>query len=156
MADGVIVLNLGTGGNSVSTYHYTRTSDSAVVDVQKFAIINPNDPLEAAAPVKATAPLPTDNALITRGLVHMEDFTVALKQMLNAIRAPEYIEPATGRVRITLDAIAGSLTLATISSVSNVGSVTALQQLGSQDIKQTHIFPLDAIVWADVVRGRIT
>lgn len=156
MADGAIVLNLGTGGSSMSTYHYTRASDSAVVDVQKFAIINPNDPLEASAPVQSSAPTPTQNALITRGLVHVEDYSFAMKQMLNAIRSPDYLEPTTGRVRVSLDAIAGALTLTTITSVTNVGSVTSLNQLAAQDIKQVHVFPLDAIAWADTVRSRIT
>lgn len=84
------------------------------------------------------------NALPTTELdVSMEDLAVALKNILNALTRPMWINPSTGKM------IIDSGTISTVSTITNVPTI------GNNDT-QSLIINVMRTNWADNIRGRIT
>ena len=85
--------------------------------------------------------------------VCLSDVNATLNAILEALVRPLSIDPSTGRLRILLDAITGSLTLSTLSTVSTVTSMTQLQGANAWDVLCR---PLDRNLWNNSVRMRIS
>ena len=91
--------------------------------------------------------------------VSLSDINAALYAILEAITRPINQDPGTGRVRVLLDAITASLTLATITTVSTVttcSTVTNQAQMGTAPIWDVLQKPLDRNLWNNSVRMRIS
>jgi len=94
--------------------------------------------------------------------VTLSDINAALYAILEAITRPISQDPGTGRTRVLLDAITGSLTLGTISTVTTVTTVTTCStltnqaQMGGAPIWDVLQKPLDRNLWNNSVRMRIS
>lgn len=92
--------------------------------------------------------------------ISLDDLCAAFTAALTKIIDPMTIDPATGRLRMSLDAIAASLTLATITTVttvttcSTVTSVTNKTQEGGVP-SSGMVFDAMALTWASSVRRAI-
>lgn len=64
-------------------------------------------------------------------------------------------DASTGRLRILLDAITASLTLATVTTVSTVSTVSNLPAIGNLNTNST-VADLIQLCWAESVRANIT
>lgn len=97
-------------------------------------------------------------------LTVVNDMAVALKMLMEYIANPTNIDPATGRLRVSLDNIAAALTLATITTVTTVTTVTTCSTVTSVTNKtQEGGVPSNSTVfdamqnnWANSVRRAIT
>lgn len=85
--------------------------------------------------------------------VSLTDVAAALWAILEALTRPISQEPGTGRQRILLDGITGSLTLSTITTVSTVTNQT---QMGGFPILDVLLKPTDRNLWNNSVRQRIS
>ncbi len=85
--------------------------------------------------------------------VSLADVNASLYAILEAITRPIGQDPGTGRLRVLLDSITGSLTLSTITTVSTVTSMTQLQGGNAWDVLCK---PLDRNLWNNSVRQRIS
>ena len=85
--------------------------------------------------------------------VSLTDVAGALWAILEALTRPISQEPGTGRQRILLDGITGSLTLSTITTVSTVTNQT---QMGGFPILDVLLKPTDRNLWNNSVRQRIS
>ena len=85
--------------------------------------------------------------------VSLSDLNATLYAILEALTRPISQEPGTGRQRILLDAITGSLTLATVTTV---GTVTTMTQLGGFPVLDVLLKPTDRNLWSNSVRQRIS
>lgn len=117
------------------------------------------------ARVETQQPSQSDPALITRGYVSIEDVCAMLARALHLLANPPSNEPATGRTRVTIDAIAGSLTLGTITNITNlptlanvttVAGVTNQSQMGGQPLEPTLLWDTTKASWAALVRSRVS
>jgi hypothetical protein len=91
--------------------------------------------------------------------VSLSDISAALYAILEAITRPISQDPGTGRLRVLVDAITASLTLATITTVSTVttcSTVTNQSQMGTAPIWDVLQKPLDRNLWNNSVRMRIS
>ena len=91
--------------------------------------------------------------------VTLSDLNAALFAILEAITRPISQDPSTGRTRVLLDAISGSLTLGTITTVSTVTTCSTLTnqaQMGGAPIWDVLQKPLDRNLWYNSVRTRIS
>jgi hypothetical protein len=88
--------------------------------------------------------------------VSLADVNASLYAILEAITRPIGQDPGTGRTRVLLDAITGSLTLATVTSVTTVSAVTSLSQLNGAPVWDVLAKPLDRNLWYNSVRQRIS
>jgi hypothetical protein len=88
--------------------------------------------------------------------VSLSDINAALYAILEAITRPINQDPGTGRMRVLLDAITASLTLATITTVSTCSTVTNQAQMGTAPIWDVLQKPLDRNLWNNSVRMRIS
>ena len=91
--------------------------------------------------------------------VNLADINAALYAILEAITRPISQDPGTGRTRVLLDAITGSLTLGTISTVTTVTTCSTLTnqaQMGGAPIWDVLQKPLDRNLWNNSVRMRIS
>jgi hypothetical protein len=165
--DGQVQVAPDSTGKKVGTFEVTRAVDAVVEERQKIVLVDPSDPGTAAGdngagvvPMTGAAQQ-TGYGLSVRGMQAIEDLAIAMRQALNFMIKPVYLEAATSRARVTLDAIAAGLTLSTVTTVggvTNVGtvaSVTNQANIGGVDAKQAMIFPMDATAWAATVRNRI-
>lgn len=130
----------GTGDN-VATFQVTR--DALVQMIQAMALVDPTS--AQGAGVDATGGL----------TVSQIDLDTAIRKLLNLLENPPSLEPSTGRLRITLDAMAGGLTLANVSTCATVTTVSNLNAVGGEDIKQTLIFANELQAWGLTVRNCI-
>ena len=85
--------------------------------------------------------------------VCLSDVNATLYAILEAITRPIAQDPGSGRTRVLLDAITGSLTLSTITTVSTLTSMTQLQGGNAWDVLCK---PLDRNLWYNSVRQRIS
>jgi hypothetical protein len=123
------------------------------------------------ANVDTVAPTQVDPALFVRGFAQIEDICISLKRAIDLLEVPPGSETATGRLRVTLDAIAGALTLGTVTTVgtvtnitnlptlanvTTVAAVTTANQLGGQDARTSLIHANEQQAWAALVRARIS
>ena len=88
--------------------------------------------------------------------VSLSDINAALYAILEALTRPISQDPGSGRIRVLLDAITASLTLATITTVSTVTTVTNQSQMGTAPIWDVLQKPLDRNLWYNSVRQRIS
>ena len=88
--------------------------------------------------------------------VSLSDLNAALYAILEAITRPMSQDPGTGRQRVLLDAITASLTLATVSAVTTVSTVTNQSQMGGFPITDVLLKPTDRNLWNNSVRQRIS
>lgn len=91
--------------------------------------------------------------------VSLSDISAALYAILEAITRPISQDPGTGRLRVLLDAITGSLTLSTISAVTTVttvSTVTNQSQMNGYPIQDVLLKPTDRNLWHNSVRQRIS
>jgi hypothetical protein len=88
--------------------------------------------------------------------VCLSDVNATLQAILEAIVRPMSLDPATGRLRVLLDAITASLTLSTITTVSTVTTVSSLTQLQGGNAWDVLCKPLDRNLWNNSVRQRIS
>ena len=84
--------------------------------------------------------------------VSLSDVNASLYAILEAVTRPIGQDPGTGRMRVLLDAITGSLTLSTISTVS---TLTTISQLNGAPVWDVLGKPLDRNLWYNSVRQRI-
>lgn len=93
--------------------------------------------------------------------VEVSDLKAILEAIFMAIANPMCQDPATGRIRISLDALASGLTLGTVSTVttvttvSTVSLVTNISQIGGFSANQL-INDLMHLTWGEAVRRLIT
>ncbi len=85
--------------------------------------------------------------------VSLADLNASLYAILEAITRPIGQDPGTGRLRVLLDAITGSLTLSTITTVTTVTSLNSLAGASAWDVLCK---PVDRNLWYNSVRQRIT
>ena len=88
--------------------------------------------------------------------VSLSDINASLYAILESLRRPIPLDPSTGRLRILLDAITASLTLATVSTVTTCSTVTSLTQLQGANAWDVLCKPLDRNLWNNSVRQRIS
>lgn len=100
-----------------------------------------------------------------RQVMHMADFKAALSMLLDYLANPIHVNN-NAQMRVSIENIAGALTLNTINTVNGVttvttvaavtvvNSVTNLAQLGGFKA-DSMIFDNMAGVWANCLRGRI-
>lgn len=85
----------------------------------------------------------------------LKDVAVYLKNILNAVVRPVFMDPTNGTVRVT-----GSLTTAgTVSTVSTVTSVTTMANqtnIGGFSAQLTELYDMTKSTWAASVRSRIS
>lgn len=118
---------------------------------------------------------------VTLGLATaVRDISVSMRQMVQQINRPMAVDPATGRIRQSLENIAAGVTLATVTTVGTVSSVTSigtlstvttvtnvttvgtvntvttLSQLRGFDIKDTSMNVWDRTLWGQNIRPRIS
>ena len=141
-------------GDNISTFQVSR--DATTEQIQAIAVVD--------AGTANPALVDTTGSLQTL----MYDLDASIRELLTQSSNPLWLEASTGRLRITLDAMAGALTLATITTVSTVttvgtvNTVTAVttltnqNQMGAQDIKQTLLFSNELMAWGTNVRNCIT
>jgi hypothetical protein len=88
--------------------------------------------------------------------ITLSDIYLALKQILNALVRPIWIDPTTGRVNInsitTLPTLANVTTLADTTRLNNVGATAATQQ----SALYVMLYGLERCNWAQNVRSRIS
>jgi hypothetical protein len=82
------------------------------------------------------------------------DFTVALLRALENITDGPMVEPASGRLRVVLDATGGAQVLGTVSTVTTVAAATTLNQLAGIPVNSMVYDAIDT-AWAQCIRGRI-
>jgi hypothetical protein len=83
--------------------------------------------------------------------VSLTDLAAALYAILEAITRPISQEPGTGRLRVSLDAAA-----VTMTGVTTVSTVTSMTQLQSGNAWDVLCKPLDRNLWNNSVRMRIS
>ncbi len=83
--------------------------------------------------------------------VSVSDLAAAIYTILEAITRPISQEPGTGRMRVSLEAAA--VTMAGVTTVSTVTSMTQLQGGNAWDVLCK---PLDRNLWNNSVRMRIS
>jgi len=89
--------------------------------------------------------------------VAVQDLQQALMYAIENIANPSSQDPATGRLRVTVDNVtAGTLpTVTTVGTVTTVSTVTNMSQIGAISANEL-VFDMATLSWADAVRGRIT
>lgn len=84
--------------------------------------------------------------------VIMQDVYAALKYIINLLSRPLWVDPATSRVKTDTILISGTVT--------TCGTVTTITQLAGfaiqYDIKQSTMYDLSRISWAQNIRARIS
>lgn len=71
-------------------------------------------------------------------------------------------DPTTGRIRVLVDAITGSLTLSTlttcttVTTVTTCATVTSVSQIAGFEARGAFLYSLDRANWAQSVRARIS
>lgn len=87
--------------------------------------------------------------------VSISDLAVALWAILEALTRPIFIDPSTGRLRVSIDGAGaqGAVSLGNIATVTTVSSMTQLQGGNAGDILCK---PLDRNLWNNSVRMRIS
>ena len=88
--------------------------------------------------------------------VTLSDINAALYAILEALTRPISQDPGSGRMRVLLDAITASLTLATVSTVTTCSTVTSMNQLNGAPVWDVLGKPLDRNLWYNSVRQRIS
>ncbi len=83
--------------------------------------------------------------------VSITDLAAALYAILEAITRPISQEPGTGRVRVSLESAA-----VTMTTVSTVSTVTNMSQLNTGNAWDVLCKPLDRNLWNNSVRMRIS
>lgn len=118
-----------------------------------LAALNGKTPAAGQATMANSSPvaIASDQAAIpvTGSFSATTDFTAALLQVLRAIADPITVDPASGRLRVVLDATGGAQTLGTVSTVTNQA------QLGGVAANSAIYDAMDA-AYAHCLRGRIT
>jgi len=88
----------------------------------------------------------------------LQDIQTSLRNAVNAIVRPMWLNPSTGAARVEVQS--GTLTtvstVTTVTTVTACSAVTSLNQLGGFAVKDVHIDQLMRTNWAQNVRGRIT
>lgn len=141
---------------SDSSLGYTPGSGADVASIQdgsgkhhQKAVIEQLDASGQPQPVAPGAPLKVE-----------ADVVAAIMNLLQQIAMPLWIDPTTGRLRISLDAIASSLTLSTVTTVNGVTSVTSVGNVAN--VSSVGSMTAGSVVgdgmqtaWAQSVRGRV-
>lgn len=92
----------------------------------------------------------------------IKDIYLSLKSIINLLNRHQALDPTTFRVRVLLDAITASLTLATVTTCGTVTNVTNVGGIGTatastgHDAKLVMLYPMDRSSWALNVRPRIS
>ena len=86
--------------------------------------------------------------------VSLTDLAAALYAILEAITRPISQDPGTGRLRVSLDAAA--VTMTGVTTVSTVSTVTTMTQLQGGNAWDVLCKPLDRNLWNNSVRMRIS
>jgi hypothetical protein len=91
----------------------------------------------------------------------LQDIQASLRNAVNAIVRPLWLNPITGAARVevqsgTVTTVSTVSTVSTVTTVSTCTAVTSLNQLGGFAVKDVHIDQLMRANWAQNVRGRIT
>jgi hypothetical protein len=85
----------------------------------------------------------------------LQDIQASLRNAVNAIVRPMWLNPITGAARVEVQS--GTVTtVSTVTTVTTCSAVTSLSQLGGFAIKDVHIDQLMRTNWGQNVRGRIT
>ena len=85
----------------------------------------------------------------------LQDIQASLRNAVNAIVRPLWLNPITGAARVEVQS--GTVTtVSTVTTLTTCSAVTSLNQLGGFAIKDVHIDQLMRANWAQNVRGRIT
>lgn len=153
MADQFVPITPGSGTN-IDTSELTVGANT--VERQRVNIADPTS-AGGLAPVLATTPDGTEYGLATRqvGPVSLADIAASIRVMLDMLGGlPLAFDPASGRLRVVIDALGGAQTLGTITTVQ---SVTGVARMGTA-LVDVSSFPFDAMMtnWANCVRARIT
>jgi len=82
----------------------------------------------------------------------LQDIQTSLRNAVNAIVRPMWLNPVTGAARVEV----ASGTVTTVGAVTTVSTVTSVSQLGGFAIKDVHIDQVMRTNWGQNVRGRIT
>ena len=101
-----------------------------------------------------------------RQVMTMADFSAVLHGLLQQMIQPPYVDLPNQRMRISIENIAGSLVLSTITTVGTVTTVTTVATVTSvtavQNLVNVGGRPADSVVvdfataaWANSLRGRI-
>lgn len=102
-------------------------------DFQKIKLFDPTPGSEAPIGVES-------NPLVTT----LRDMSVAMQRLLEVVANPLSVDPATSRMRVSIEA--GSITtVSTLSNMAQVGGINANQ----------FIFDTADIAWATSIRERI-
>lgn len=105
---------------------------------------NGDDNRVNGAPVSLANPMPvTDEAM------------QLLAHILRAVENPLWMDTASGRLRVVLDALGGAQTLGTVSTVSTVGTLQNITSLGGV-VAATAIMDAMTTAWASASRARIS
>ena len=83
------------------------------------------------------------------------DAAASLMRLLALIANPPSIDPASGRMRVLLDATGGAQTLGTVTTVTTVSTLTNMAQVGGI-AANSFIYDQMHSAWALTVRPRIT
>ena len=139
---------------SDSSLGYTPGAGADVASVQdgggkhhQKTVVEQLDAAGEPQPVSPQAPLRVD-----------ADLAAAIVNLLQQIAMPIWIDPATGRLRVSLDVLASGLTLGTVTTVTGVTSVSTVTNVGSLGGVAASMLAFDAMqsAWANSVRGRVT
>lgn len=107
-----------------------------------------------------------DADLSHRQVVHVADFLAFLHLAVQQLANPAYVDPANQRMRISIENIAGTLTLSTITTVgtittvttvatvTTVGTVTNLANIGGRPADEMIVDGATS-TWANALRGRV-
>lgn len=87
--------------------------------------------------------------------ITIEDVYAALKVMINLLSRPMWVEPGTGRVRVSDEVVATHAVTLTGTTLTS-GTLTTLTQLGGFPTKDTLLNHEKKIAWSLGVRNRIT
>lgn len=152
--DGSIQLQPESTGKKVDTSEVTV--NGSVVERQRVVQSDPTDPLAHQA-VKSGAD--AFDAAEYGAVVHafMRDVPGALKSTFSLLQRALGMaaDPTTGKLRAAVD-INASQTLANVTTVATVSTVTSQSQMAGFDAKQTQLYALERANWANTFRSRIT
>lgn len=142
MTDQFVQVAVDGTGKKIDTSELTVGSNA--VQRQRVVIGHDTDPDAFAAPNQ-------DGSLPVDIIGQLKELIYAVRQIIDQ----PWVDPATGRLRILLDAIAGSLTLGTVSTVTTCSTVTNMSQIGAVPANSLVQDAMDA-VWYESVRRCIS
>jgi len=157
-APGFVQVAPDSTGKKIDTCEVSTASGT--VERQGICVGDPADGSGLCAVRQDNAQSATDYSLA----VHVRqvlDVALSVLQPLRSLARALALapDPSTGRLRVLVDAITGSLTLATVTTVSTVttcSTVTSVSQFAGFDAKQTLLYSNERASWAVNVRTRIT